>query len=267
MENNDTLMSAVAANKPNKQVSLFVATPMYGGQCYGTYMQSILSLQYLCLHAGIQLQVRIIGNESLIPRARNLLTREFLKSDATHLLFIDSDIEFNAPDVLRMLKADKPLIGGTYPGKKMNWQNIYNAANHDGIGPEHLKHFESMPMIRLERETLDLNKVNTAEPIEVRALPTGFMMIKREVFESLEHLVPNYPDPYAENPEEAEVTKIFFDTSMRGDDYLSEDYHFCYLYRDNGGKVYWAPWVVLNHIGTYTFQGGFNFAPDPEAKE
>lgn len=241
---------------------LFVATPMYGGQCFGTFVQPLLQLQMMCAVKGIEFQFRIITNESLIPRARNLLAREFLKSGYTHMLFIDADIEFNPQDVFKMIEADKPLIGGTYPGKKINWENVHNAVGH-GIAPEHLTHFTALPMIRLKRETMDLNKVNMGEPVEVRAVPTGFMMIKREVFEKLEDKVPNYPDPYAEDKSKAEVTKIFFDTSMRGDDYLSEDYHFCYLWTDNGGEVYWAPWVVLNHIGTYVFQGGFNFAPVP----
>lgn len=242
---------------------LFVATPMYGGQCFGTFMQSMLQLQMLCAVKGIEFQFRMIGNESLIPRARNLLAREFIKSEYTHIMFVDADIEFNAVDVLKMLETDLPLIGGTYPGKRINWDNIYNASQHSHIKADDLEHFTSMPMIRLKRDTMDLNKVNMGEPVEVRAVPTGFMLIKREVFDKLAPTVPGYPDPYAEDKATAEVTKIFFDTSMRGDDYLSEDYHFCYLWTDSGEKVHWAPWVILNHIGTYTFQGGFNFAPPP----
>lgn len=236
---------------------------MYGGQCFGTFVQPLLQLNLMCASKGIPFQFRIITNESLIPRARNLLAREFMRSGFTHMLFIDADIEFNPEDVLRMLEADKPFIGGTYPGKRINWENIYNAANHEGIGPDDLVHFTSMPVIRLKRDTMDLNKVNMQEPIEVHAVPTGFMMLKREVFETLADKVPDYPDPYAKPGEKAEVTKIYFDTSMRGDDYLSEDYHFCYLWTDNGGTVWWAPWVNLNHIGMYTFTGGFNFAPPP----
>lgn len=243
---------------------LFVATPMYGGQCYGTFTQSLLKLQLLCAYHKIEFQFRMITNESLIPRARNLLAREFLKSHYTHLLFIDADIEFNAEDVLKMLDTDLPLIGGTYPGKRINWDNIYNAANHKGIKADDLQHFVSMPIIRLKRKTMDLKEINMNFPVEVRAIPTGFMMIKREVFERLSDIVPHYPDPYAENKDTAETTKIFFDTSLRGDDYLSEDYHFCYLWTDLGEKVYWAPWINLNHTGTYVFQGGFNFAPPVE---
>lgn len=243
-------------------VKLFVATPMFGGQCHGTFTQSLLQLQMLCAIRNIEFQFRIITNESLIPRARNLLVREFLKSDFTHLMFIDSDIEFHAKDVLSLIEKDVPLIGGTYPGKKINWENIHNAAQYDHVHAKDLQHFSAIPLLRLNDEQIDLNQINMTEPYEVEGIPTGFMMVQRHVFEQLKPLVPSYEDPYKESDE---VTHVFFDTSIKNGHFLSEDYHFCFLWREQGESVYWAPWIITNHIGTYTFQGGFNFAPKKES--
>jgi len=71
---------------------LFVATPMYGGQCNGIYTRSLCDLTALCVRYGIEVRSYFLFNESLITRARNYCTDEFLRSDAEHLLFIDSDI-------------------------------------------------------------------------------------------------------------------------------------------------------------------------------
>lgn len=49
---------------------LFVATPMYGGQCTGMYMKSCLDLQGLMSKYGVETKFSFIFNESLIQRAR-----------------------------------------------------------------------------------------------------------------------------------------------------------------------------------------------------
>ena len=102
---------------------IFVATPMYGGLCYGFYMQSGLKLQTMCKDSGLNLSFSMLFNESLIQRARNLLAANFLKSDATHLMFIDADILFRPEDIFPMLEADKDIICGIYPKKEINWQH------------------------------------------------------------------------------------------------------------------------------------------------
>ena len=93
---------------------------MYGGLCYGFYTQSCLKLQTLCRDANVNLSFSYLFNESLIQRARNLLVSHFLKSDATHLMFIDADIHFNPADIIPMMEADKDIICGIYPKKEIN---------------------------------------------------------------------------------------------------------------------------------------------------
>ena len=78
-----------------RKARLFVATPMYGGQCHGMYAKAALDLQGVCSQYGIDVRFSFLFNESLITRARNYLVDEFLRSDFTHLLFIDSDICFD----------------------------------------------------------------------------------------------------------------------------------------------------------------------------
>ena len=96
---------------------LYIATPMYGGMCHGFYTQALLSLNNILRDHKIDSMISFMFNESLITRARNALTHTFLKSDCTHLFFIDADIKFNPQDFLGMLMADKEIICGIYPKK------------------------------------------------------------------------------------------------------------------------------------------------------
>ena len=104
-----------------QKCKLFVATPMYGGQCFGSYTKSILDLSRVATQYGIETQFSFLFNESLITRARNYLVDEFLRSGATHLMFIDSDIDFNPMDVIALIALNKPVIGGPYPKKCIAW--------------------------------------------------------------------------------------------------------------------------------------------------
>ena len=87
---------------------LFVATPMYGGMCAGMYTKSTNDLAALCMHYGIELKFYYLFNESLITRARNYCCDEFMRSECTHMLFIDADIGFEANDVISMMALMDP---------------------------------------------------------------------------------------------------------------------------------------------------------------
>ena len=96
---------------------LFVATPMYGGQCAGMYTRSIADLTAICARYQVQVQLYFLFNESLITRARNYCADEFMRSNATHMMFIDSDIGFDPNDVIALLalmteESDYDVMGG-----------------------------------------------------------------------------------------------------------------------------------------------------------
>jgi hypothetical protein len=129
-------------------------------------------------------------NESLITRARNALVNAFLKTDATHIFFIDSDIGFNAPDVIKMIEADKEVIGGIYPKKEINWSSVKRAMD-TGVDFKELKHHTGSFVVNLVGYAGEVT-VPVNEPCEIYNAGTGFLLIKREVFEKLSDLVPTY---------------------------------------------------------------------------
>ena len=106
-----------------KQYSIFVGAPMYGGNCAGIFTKSTNDLSAMCARYGIKLSFYYLFNESLVTRGRNYCVDEFLRSDCTHLMFIDADIGFNPKDVLSLLgiqitHPDKyDILTAPYPKK------------------------------------------------------------------------------------------------------------------------------------------------------
>ena len=249
-----------------KQNKLFVATPMYGGVNHGMYMKSCLDLQSILTRYGVEVKFSFLFNESLITRARNYLVDEFLRSDCTHMLFIDSDIHFNPQDVIALMALDKDVIGGPYPKKSINWGAVATAArNNPDMEPRELESLVGEYVFNVVKGT---SKFHVTEPLEVMEIGTGFMMIKREVFKKMEEAYPliRYkPDHVGQaNFDGSRYIHAYFDTvidtkeSITGggsDRYLSEDYMFCQMWRKIGGEIYLCPWMKTQHIGTYAFTG------------
>ena len=249
---------------PEEKKHIFIATPMYGGQCYGFYVQSIMQLQKMAHNQGIDVTFSFMFNESLITRARNAMAHNFLKMKAaTHLLFIDSDIKFFPEHIFPMIEADKEIICGIYPKKEVNWESVKKAMD-SGVPQEHLKHYTGAFVVNLVDYSGSVT-VPINQPVEIWNGGTGFMLIKREVFEKLADKVPSYTNnvvDLAKNLTDDQI-KEYFTTSIEEDTniLLSEDYHFCKLARQHGIKVWAAPWVQLSHIGTYAFEGHLIPAP------
>ena len=239
-------------------MKVFIATPMYGGMCTGLFMQSMLNLQTAMMQNNINAMVSNMFNESLITRARNGLVANFLKTDCTHLLFIDADIRFNAHEVIQLLKSEKDVICGIYPKKEINWDMVQQAVK-DGVQTNDLKKYTGSFVVNL----VDYSPTVTVpmhEPLEIWNGGTGMMCIKREVFEKLKDSVPVYNNDVVDlsgNTPVGEPIHEFFATSIEPETnrLLSEDYHFCRTWRLQGGKIYAAPWMNLGHVGTYIFEG------------
>lgn len=218
--------------------NVFFATPCYGGMLTDQYFLSMFKTSQTFMQHGINFRITTLRNESLITRARNILTAMFLDSDCTHLMFIDSDIEFKPEDMLRALAYDKPIIAGAYPKKALP---IQYAINFKFVDPE-------TRQIRVENGA-----------VEVLDASTGFFLIKRE---TIEKMVKAYPELHYRNdsnidPKLNKHCYALFDTTLDPDDnrYLSEDYTFCRRWQKLGGEIWLDPNTKLNHVGSYTFEG------------
>ena len=238
-----------------KRPSIMVATPMYGGMCTGHYLNGILSLTARMRQVNVPVYYGYMMNESLITRARNELARIFIEKGQDYLMFIDADIQFTGQDVATLMAADKDIVCGIYPKKEVDWDRVNQAAKN---GEENLQDFAGAYVMNFNHGQI-VAESDQDGVIEVRHGGTGFMLIKRRVFEILEEHVPTYRTSTAKDKDGEylkPLTREFFATSIDSTGaLLSEDYHFCELWKKHGGKIYANPFIKLNHVGTYVYSG------------
>lgn len=246
-----------------RKYSIFVGAPMYGGNCTGLFCKSTNDLSKVCAQYGIELKFYYLFNESLVQRARNYVTDEFLRSDCTHLMFIDSDIGFKPKDVLSLLalQVSEPekydIITGPYPKKSISWDKVEKAVS---LGKEtsQLSFFGSEYVFNVA-EGQSSFRLDT--PVEVSEAGTGFMLIPRSTLEKYAAAYPELsylPDHRStENFNGRREITAFFDCEIDPDSrrYLSEDYFFCRNARKIGINLHMCPWMELQHVGSYTFRG------------
>ena len=248
---------------------IFVGTPMYGAQCAGTYTKASVDLATMCAANQIGIQFYYLFNESLIQRARNYIADEFLRSDCTHLLFIDADIGFNPRDVLGLLavQISDPekynIVTGLYPKKTIAWEKVQKAAAA-GKGDENPFDLEHYTADYVFNPVNKVSSFNISEPLEIGEGGTGFMLIPRKTFERFAAAYPELsykPDHLGtEDFDGSKEIMAYFDCTIDPESkrYLSEDYFFCWNVRKAGMKVHMCPWLQLQHIGTYTFRGSMS---------
>jgi hypothetical protein len=214
-----------------KTTKVHICMPCYGGMLTESTFMSFVKWGNTARQLGIDWTMETMTNESLITRARNTLTSKFLlNTDSTHLMFIDADIGWEPWHLLVMLNADKDVIGGLYPMKSLPIKWCVNG-------------FEGA-------KTSEDGNLQ-----EVSKTGTGFLLIKREVFEKLNkhpHVIPFKNDIGLDPALDAHM-KTYFDTGVRENRYYSEDWAFCENWRDLGGEVWVDKRVLLKHSGTYVF--------------
>jgi len=232
--------------------SVYIATPMYGGNCSGIFAESLAHGIKGLTDLGYNVKFCPLYNESLITRARNILTELFLRENYEYLLFIDSDQSFDYMDIHQMIQEDKDIIGALVPMKQLNWDVIEIASQ---LGKGNLELYSGMFNINLieNAEIPDFDK-----PFEVKCIGTGMMLIKRD---TLVNLKPSFLE-YKHNSGEmltlnnGDVITEFWATSIdRKGILLSEDYNFCKVAKEKDYKIYAVAYADIMHAGTYFFKG------------
>jgi hypothetical protein len=248
-----------------RQYSIFVGTPMYGGQCAGMFCKSTNDLAALGAKYGVDVKFYYLFNESLVQRARNYVVDEFMRSDCTHLMFIDSDVGFRANDVLTLLAIQTlhpdqyDVVTGPYPKKTIAWEKVKKAVEMGkGENPFDLDMYTADYVFNpIKGQT----SFRLDEPVEVSEAGTGFMLIPRSTLEKYRDAYPELkylPDHVrTKNFDGTREITAFFDCEIDPSSkrYLSEDYFFCHKARDIGIKIHMCPWMELQHVGTYIFKG------------
>lgn len=207
---------------------LFIGLPIYQ-QMPTFFAQCMMALQ---AQKPLPMAVHICQGDG-VARSRNTLTAEFLRSDCTHLLFIDSDLIFSAEHIARLLTRNVSVVGGFYPKKqdgKLEWV-INTLPNHPPVRPDGLQ--------------------------SVRYVGTGFLCVERSVFVAMAEKYPEiaYREDYGDRLVAHDFWPMGVYRKNASDEgrYLSEDWYFCQRWLDMGGEVFADTVTVLKHIGPIIF--------------
>jgi len=248
-----------------RERKLFFATPMYGGQCAGLFAKSVADLSALCTKYNIHLQMYFLFNESLVTRARNYCCDEFMRSECTHMMFVDSDIGFNPQDVLALLalsddNSQYDVIGGPYPKKCISWEKIKHAVDK-GVADQNANILEKFVGDYVFNPKGGQATIALNQPVEVLEIGTGFMMLRKNTLRKMAEAFPQYmykPDHVRTEAFDGsrEIMQYFqAEIDPKSKRYLSEDYWFCQKIQEIGMRTWFCPWMQMSHVGTYIFGG------------
>jgi hypothetical protein len=261
---------------------VLIASPCHRGDINIECCRAIANLCGVLGSKGIGYEWFTLLEESLVTRARNAIVAYFLSGGFTHLLFVDSDIVFDPDSVLRFLEKDLPIMAGAYPKKgidikkmvhstidTVDWDKVGQLMSNGVAGKdisEHLKKEISHVRMYLKSLTYVVRfeegaKIEEDKWMKALDVGSGFLMIKRLVFDGLIHQYPHlkYKNDCSQYDQLHEDMKdnfyLFFDTMVLDNRYLSEDYAFCHLARGTGFDIWVDTSCGLNHIGTYVYKG------------
>jgi len=211
-----------------EQIHLVVATPCFGGQVSTLYVNSIFALQRAVRSlSNVRFKIELRDGDALITRARANLMTSFLDDPA-----------------------------GVYPIKRVNWEKAQRAF---AVGRP------NVPAASLDY-VLEINDPDHVAVVNgftrVRYAGTGFLMIRRHVFEKmcahpdyapLQFLREHSHDALAGSPNRFALFECMIDPATGT--YLSEDFAFCKRWTDIGGEIWADLQSCLDHVGPSVFRG------------
>lgn len=258
MQNNKPIWINKTKSTDKYKIKLFVATPVHS-EVSIHFTQTMLELQKECMKRDILVTFQLMKS-SLVTQGRNLCVSAFLQTDYTHLLFVDSDIAFDVESIFKMMSKEKEIISQPYPIKTAKWENLITKIKGGLIKePKHCQfHINQYPIL-LEDEEHNV-KCNEGV-IEVTHAPTGCMLIQRQVFHKLIKAYPNM-DIVQKTVIDGEFKDrphfyAFFDTYYDPENkrYYGEDFAFCRLWKNIGGKLYCYILDYITHVGEFQYTG------------
>jgi len=220
------IIKSVGAFK-KKDIRVFIAIPTVGPLCAETAV-SLFSGKEALLAAGIESELVICAYGCHVDDQRNMLVKEFLESTCNVFVFIDSDVQFDAEDLVRLIHHDRDVVAGVYPYKQDD---------------------TDFPVMFIPGEIWS----DEAGLIEVKGVPTGFLKIKRSVFEKLYEVVSKYVARRVDTP--VYRIPLVFERVMTNGARYGGDYEFCRKWRKIGGKIHVDPEMYFAHIGSKSYSG------------
>ncbi|MCR4341685.1 MAG: protein N-lysine methyltransferase family protein [Gemmatimonadaceae bacterium] len=211
---------------PVMGVGVFIATPTFHAP-FTAYTWSLARTTAYLTRMGIPFQLSIPDDVKNVDDGRNELVKEFLAGNCTDILFIDADMRWEPSAVTRILTWDEDVVAGAYRYKSDSGTypvgRIFSADEKTGL-------------------------------LSVSYAPTGFMRIRRRVFEKLDA-----------TQNHVGGTAFFFLRQFNGNTYDGGDVSFCRKWIAAGGEVKVDTDIFFGHVGIKHWSGKFaDYLAKPE---
>lgn len=233
--------------------NVLIATPIMDGRPEWRFVAPLTGTMQALGEAGHTAGFATVTTDSHISRARCTLQAQMLADPGwSHLMWIDSDIEFAPESVLRLLAHDVDVVAGAYPLKGFPVSYAVNAM-----------------------EGAETTKTDAGTLVPMNYVSTGFMLVKRRALEAVNAAHPELKvrlpgkhnietPPGSDKDYRQRIEDNYFATwdcalvphpDGEGQQWLTEDWGWCQRYRDLGGNIWLDPEIALNHVGKCAYPG------------
>ena len=224
------------------------ATPAFDFNVTLGYLASALRTEKLLMDRRMSSGHILVGGDPYLAKVRNVLVTRALREypDMTDFFFLDADIEWPAEAVLRLLDHPADVVAGIYPKKNDTTE------------------------FPCELEMQNGRLIESDGWYKARAVPTGFLRIKRHVLEKMAAVNTVYDDGTGNMKHVHNI----FQMGYCGDDaeknegkgqWWGEDYAWCRQWHNMGGDIWIWPDIEFGHRGGKTWRN--NFAKSVKAFE
>lgn len=214
---------------------VFIAVTAYDSKVDTDCAMSIVNNMETLRRNGHDFHLHFETGCCYIALARSKCVAKFLESDATDLVFVDSDLAFDHDAIAKLIAHDRDVVCGAYPFK----------GNELGFPIRVITNGDGTPVV---------DKYTGL--IEIEGGPTGLFRIQRSVLEKM----------CVEECKSTAVTDngnpvyMLFDTGMLREKgvWWGEDYLFCLRWKDMGGRIWCEPSINFEHIGRHAYKGNYH---------
>lgn len=209
---------------PHGGPGTFIAVPAYDG----ISAPFVASLHRSLCELPHRLDMEIFSGNCHVDDGRNRLVRDFLETDCEQLVFLDVDVAWQPADLKKLIEYERDIVAGVYPRRADE---------------------QPFPVKPLPGERWS----DTDGLVEVAGVPTGFLKVRRGVFETLSGAAAHHRS--SDDAPGRRTIPIIFERALNGDSRVGGDIEFCRKARAAGFKVYVDPMMELGHQGTKLYQG------------
>lgn len=241
-------------------IKILIATPAYGETFYTPCVQSLYKLAVELERRKWSSSLATVSYADIAEGRNILLTHWFDKTDASHLLFVDADMGFEPQLIFDMVDFNKPLVGTIYP-KRQFYLDRFAKATAAGQSVEKAEAAAHDYVVQKPSRSTIRNGF-----MRVDGCGTGIFLLQRSCIEHMLHKLPEIvderpPKGFSLGEEPSRLIRAFDFLTVDGTR-LSEDFSFCYRWREKCGGEIWANIShEITHVGMRHFKARYSDAP------